>query len=195
MWPKAGVTEGTLSRCFLLSRNPDETFLVAQLCVSLFSEWKRKVKSWLIYMPRLLATVVFTGLRHGQVWSKKRQQRSKWRTSIFMVFKENPLRLPGMMPLTVFLSEKANILVDHDGENPVAWIKSTNCCPGEIPSNLWHYEMINSDTNKDICSNKSLKRAVITINSELKRKSAWVSETASTLPWRVNRIRFRDLQW
>lgn len=35
-------------------------------------------------------------------------------------------------PLTVFLSWIAYILVDHDGGNPVAWIKTTKQCPGEI---------------------------------------------------------------
>lgn len=75
VWPEARVTEGRISRCFPLSRSPDETFLVTQLSVSHFSESRRKVKSWLIYWPHD-STVLFTGQdspRHGSVWAKNKK--------------------------------------------------------------------------------------------------------------------------
>lgn len=67
------------------------------------------------------------------MWSKtnKIKQQLQNGKPHFYGFEGKSLNIPGMTPLTVLLSEIAYILVDHDGENPVAWLKSTKRWPGE----------------------------------------------------------------
>lgn len=99
--PNAKVTEGRISRCFLLSCSTDETFLVTLLSVSHFSESRRKVKK----LTSLLATwfhycLNWTGFTKASWVSvvnkrKTRQQLSKWQTPNFYGFEGKSLTSTG----------------------------------------------------------------------------------------------------
>lgn len=117
VWAKAKVTEGKFSRCFLLSCSRDQTFLVTLHSVSQFSELRRKVKSWLSFQPLFLCCPDWRVFRKALVSVVGKI----WQTHIFMVLQENPSPLPGMTSMPLVLTQIACILVDHGGENPVAW--------------------------------------------------------------------------
>lgn len=56
-------------------------------------------------------------------------------------------------------------LVDHNGENPADWIKSTNIAQEKKTTLIQRTtEMITSDANKGMSRNQSLQRAAISIH-------------------------------
>lgn len=64
---------------------------------------------------------------------------------IFMVFKENPWTPRVLTSLTVFLSQIATFRWTVAGKIQLPGLAQPSAAPKNILTNLWHWEMINSD--------------------------------------------------
>lgn len=105
VWPKAGVTEGRISRCFLLSCSPRRDLPGhPTLCLSLLRMKKEGQKLTNLLAARFHCCLYWAGITKKWVSVVKKHKTAAFEMAKFHFYGFEGKSLTSMTPLTVFLS-------------------------------------------------------------------------------------------